>query len=61
MIDQVILNQVFPVLAVSEGSIVGCQGKLKFYYFLIRAFLFDFLRNQLEIAENYLLKFILTA
>ena len=48
---------------ISEGSIIGCQGNLKLYYFQIRikAFLFGVLQNQCEIAENYLLKFILTA
>ena len=53
----------FPVLAVSEGSIIACQGNLKLYHFQTRigAFLFDFLQNQRKIAENYLLKFILTA
>ena len=53
----------FPVLAVAVGVIIGCQGKLKLYYFEIRvrAFLFGFLQNQHEIAENYRLKFILTA
>ena len=51
------------LLAVAEGSIIGCQGKLKVYYFYIRirAFLFGLLQNKREIAENYLLKFILTA
>ena len=51
----------FPVIAVAEDSIIGCQGKLKAYYFKIRAFLFGFLQNQREIAENVLLKTILTA
>ena len=52
----------FPVIAVSKGSIIGCQDNLKLYYFQIkiRAFLFGFLLNQSEEAENYLLKFILT-
>ena len=46
----------FSVLAVAEGSIIGCQGKLKVYSFQIRirAFLFGLLPNQREIAENYL-------
>ena len=46
----------FPVLAVSEGSIIGCQSKLNRYYFQLRikAFLFGFLQNQPEITENYL-------
>ena len=46
----------FPVLAVAEGSIIGCQDKLKVYYnqIRIRAFLFWLLQNQQEIAENYL-------
>ena len=45
----------------SEGSIIGCQGNLKLYYFQIRmkAFLFGMLKNQREIAESYLLKIIL--
>ena len=53
----------FPVLAISDGLIIGCQGNSKLYYFQIRmrVFLFGFLQNQREIAENYLLKFILTA
>ena len=53
----------FSVLAVAEGSIIGCQGKLKVYYFWTRigAFLFGLLQNKRKIAENYLLKFILTA
>ena len=53
----------FSVITVAEGSIIGCQGKLKLYYFYIgiRAFWCSFLQNQREIAENYPLKFILTA
>ena len=53
----------FPVFAVSEGSVIGCQGNLKLYSFLkgIKALLFGFLQNQCEIAKNYLLKIILTA
>ena len=53
----------FSVLAVAEGSIIGCHGKLKVYYFQIkiRAFFFGLLQNQREIAENYLLKFMVTA
>ena len=62
MTDQVILNQVcsFKYLRLQGAQ---CQGKLKVYYFeiRIRAFLFGLLQNQHEIAENYLLKFILTA
>ena len=52
----------FPVFVISGGSIIGCQGNLKFHYFQMRikAFMFGFLQNQRETAENYLLKLILT-
>ena len=59
MIDQVMINQYVlsgRQLTVSEGSIIiGWQGNLNLYYFEIRmkSFLFGFLQNQREIAENY--------